>query len=58
MAFEGSADVVGLLADRVGYGVFGDHGGAQQAGAAHPDGHVQPEHPTVRATARLPASST
>ena len=30
MAFEGSADVVGLLKDRVGYGVFGDHGGAQK----------------------------
>ena len=30
MAFEGSADVVGLLKDRVSYGVFGDHGGAQK----------------------------
>jgi hypothetical protein len=30
MAFDGSADVVGLLANRVGYGVFGDHGGAQR----------------------------
>ena len=30
MAFEGSADVVGLLKDRVSYGVYGDHGGAQQ----------------------------
>ena len=30
MASRGSADVVGLLANRVGYGVFGDHGGAQQ----------------------------
>ena len=30
MASKGSADVVALLRDRVGYGVFGDHGGAQK----------------------------
>ena len=30
MACEGSADVVGLLKDRVSYGVYGDHGGAQK----------------------------
>ncbi len=30
MAFEGAADVVGLLADRTSYGVYGDHGGAQK----------------------------
>ena len=30
MAFAGSADVVGLLADKTSYGVFGDHGGAQK----------------------------
>ena len=30
MAFDGSADVVGLLKDRVSYGVYGDHGGAQK----------------------------
>ncbi len=30
MAFAGSADVVGLLADNTSYGVFGDHGGAQK----------------------------
>jgi hypothetical protein len=30
MAFEGSADVVGLLADRTNYSIWGDHGGAQQ----------------------------
>jgi hypothetical protein len=30
MAFEGSADVVGLLADYTSYGVYGDHGGAQR----------------------------
>jgi len=29
MACKGSADVVGLLKDRVSYGVYGDHGGAQ-----------------------------
>jgi Type I phosphodiesterase / nucleotide pyrophosphatase len=29
MAFAGAADVVGLLADRTSYGVYGDHGGAQ-----------------------------
>jgi len=29
MAFSGSADVVGLLADKTSYGAFGDHGGAQ-----------------------------
>jgi hypothetical protein len=29
MAFDGSADVVGLLADYTSYGAFGDHGGAQ-----------------------------
>ena len=29
MAFSGSADVVGLLADKTSYGVYGDHGGAQ-----------------------------
>jgi hypothetical protein len=31
MAWQGSADVVGLLADRTSYGVYGDHGGAQQS---------------------------
>jgi arylsulfatase A-like enzyme len=30
MAWSGSADVVGLLADRISYGAFGDHGGAQK----------------------------
>jgi hypothetical protein len=30
MAWEGSADVVGLLKNRVSYGVYGDHGGAQR----------------------------
>jgi len=30
MAYAGAADVVGLLADRTSYGVYGDHGGAQQ----------------------------
>ena len=30
MAWSGSADVVGLLADRTSYGAFGDHGGAQK----------------------------
>jgi len=30
MAFAGAADVVGLLKDRTSYGVYGDHGGAQQ----------------------------
>ena len=30
MAADHSADVVGLLADRTSYGVYGDHGGAQQ----------------------------
>ena len=30
MCFAGSADVVGLLADKTSYGVFGDHGGAQR----------------------------
>jgi hypothetical protein len=30
MAFEGAADVVGLLGDRTCYGVYGDHGGAQK----------------------------
>jgi arylsulfatase A-like enzyme len=30
MCFAGSADVVGLLADKTSYGVFGDHGGAQK----------------------------
>ena len=30
MAWSGSADVVGLLGDRITYGAFGDHGGAQQ----------------------------
>lgn len=29
MAWSGSADVVGLLANRTSYGAFGDHGGAQ-----------------------------
>jgi len=29
MCFAGSADLVGLLADKTSYGVFGDHGGAQ-----------------------------
>ncbi len=29
MCFSGSADVVGLLADKTSYGAFGDHGGAQ-----------------------------
>ena len=29
MAWNGSADVVGLLADYTSYGVYGDHGGAQ-----------------------------
>ena len=29
MAWPGSADVVGLLADNSSYGAFGDHGGAQ-----------------------------
>ena len=31
MAWKGSADVVGLLADRTSYGVYGDHGGAQRS---------------------------
>jgi hypothetical protein len=30
MAGDFSADVVGLLADRTSYGVYGDHGGAQE----------------------------
>jgi arylsulfatase A-like enzyme len=30
MAADYSADVVGLLADRTSYGVYGDHGGAQE----------------------------
>jgi len=30
MAFAGGPDVVGLLKDRTGYGIYGDHGGAQQ----------------------------
>ena len=30
LAANHSADVVGLLADRTSYGVYGDHGGAQQ----------------------------
>jgi len=30
MACSGSADVVGLLADKTSYGAFGDHGGAQK----------------------------
>ena len=30
MAANYSADVVGLLADRTSYGVYGDHGGAQE----------------------------
>jgi hypothetical protein len=30
MAFEGAADVVGLLKDRTSYGIYGDHGGAQE----------------------------
>ena len=30
MCFSGSADVVGLLADKTSYGAFGDHGGAQR----------------------------
>ena len=29
MAFAGSGDVVGLLADKTLYAVYGDHGGAQ-----------------------------
>ena len=29
MCWDGSADVLGLLADYTSYGVFGDHGGAQ-----------------------------
>jgi hypothetical protein len=31
MACAGSAEVVGLLKDRVSYGVYGDHGGAQES---------------------------
>jgi len=30
MAFDGAADVVGLLKNRTSYGVYGDHGGAQR----------------------------
>jgi len=30
MCFAGSADVVGLLANKTSYGAFGDHGGAQK----------------------------
>ena len=30
MAFAGSADVVGLLANKTVYAVYGDHGGAQK----------------------------
>ena len=30
MCFSGSADVIGLLADKTSYGAFGDHGGAQK----------------------------
>lgn len=36
MAFDGAADVVGLLADNTGYGVYGDHGGAQKGGQKIP----------------------
>ena len=31
MAADFGPDVIGLLADRVGYGAYGDHGGAQEA---------------------------
>ena len=41
MAFDGAADVVGLLADNTSYGVYGDHGGAQQGRPAHPDGALR-----------------
>ena len=30
MAFTGAADVVGLLADKTVYAVYGDHGGARE----------------------------
>ena len=30
MAFAGGPDVIGLLKDRTGYGIYGDHGGAQE----------------------------
>ena len=30
MASKGAGDVVGLLADKTVYAVYGDHGGAQQ----------------------------
>ena len=30
MAFSGAADVVGLLANKTVYAVYGDHGGAQK----------------------------
>ena len=36
MAADHSADIVGLLADRTGYGAYGDHGGAQQEGQRIP----------------------
>ena len=31
MAADSGPDVIGLLHDKTGYGVYGDHGGAQQS---------------------------
>src|SRR4051812_22059241 len=52
MAANHSADVVGLLADRTSYGVYGDHGGGQQEGKRVPLGvwahRVRHDHPRTR----------
>jgi len=55
MAFEGSADVVGLLADKTLYAAYGDHGGAQKDVQRIPMAFYMPgiSHATRRAGFRL-----
>ena len=38
MAAADGPDVIGLLHDKTSYGVYGDHGGAQETRAAGADG--------------------
>ena len=58
MAFAGSADVVGLLADKTVYAVYGDHGGAQKDVQRIPMAFYCQGHQAQGRHAPRPSSST
>ena len=55
MAAANGPDVIGLLHDKTSYGVYGDHGGAQESRAACADGVLVAE-PGVRRQRPTPRS--